>query len=405
MKILSWIFLLFFTSKGHAYTNFSHERITRGALNYLRTHTHTFLETDEWARIMSENKELVDESLVRSVVDTDYKSDMWLGAIFHESFSGGIEDGWVNMFTTLTHFMTIGVPGTLWENNGFSYKYGSKSGRDNMLNYFSLVLKDYNGSTAEWRGKYPSGSKVGDIIFPPANVPAEKALEILFSSKRATASRSINWDERLALISGIFKTEHPIRHFWRGEIKGLPVRFDQLGVALHMIQDMTVPHHSMSTSDLCHHEYEFAVDNLACPNGKINYRPYHDGSYFGDVYPQCESLYDEKMITRLMGEVPALRLDGTLGLSERMQKIAEMSHLWSWQFLANKKIQLKFPDGNKIEAESCTTLMNHDKFKEQVKYQYNLAIAASVSVFESVAYRYESAQTCGPLYTPRINRY
>src|SRR5690242_12256644 len=104
-----------------AFNSLTHEQITRSALSYLNTHSHVFPETEKWLGALGPDYEFMTSSLVRAVVDADYRTDLWMSGLFHKPFVGGADDGHLAVFTALFHFMNVTESGRFWQYDGYSY--------------------------------------------------------------------------------------------------------------------------------------------------------------------------------------------------------------------------------------------------------------------------------------------
>ncbi len=396
-----------------AYKNVTHDRITRHALAHLRDHPHAFAETSYWISV--QEGELMEDLLAHAVVDTDYMTDTWLDSILHAPFLGASKDDGVNMFTTLSHFLNVTAPGTYWENDGFAYGTSSRDGYDGLLGIPSLVLKTQmsppyggvlpgpahgpqlgpfqlglKGGAQQWQKLYPPNTKLSKVVFPPANVPAELAMNSLLGSPRAHETKMAEWVETLPLVSGLLSTKNFKRRYWRAEVAGLPKNFDQLGIAMHMLQDMTVPHHALGTTHLCHDEFEIIVAEHTCPGANPDYGRFHSGNYQRDLDPGCRGLYDPAMVSAFLKGMAALDPSVSMALPERMRSLAKQSARWQWRLLkGDREVSLRFPDGRVAGARTCMEVGKVAGFHHQAKVHYNMAVAASVMVYELAAHAYE----------------
>jgi hypothetical protein len=406
---------LLHASPAVAYDEYSHEWITRAALEYLRTHPHHYGNTDAWVSAIGPSGSFGEEALVRAVVDTDYKTDNWLSAIFHPQFAGAASGSIIALFTTMFHFLNVTVPGEYWTHDGYAYKHSTKQGNDKYLDYFTVsVLGEdslslggrapssdrppgtplgvyntgFKGTQHDWRKMFFEGNSAGDAIFPPSSVPANLAFKAMLSSSRATSDQVESWTEKLPIIKSLFSTENINRTYWRGQVMGLPSGWDLLGMVVHLSQDTTVPHHVEGTSDNCHPEYEAMLDELTCnSHAMMDYSEYYNGKYAGPR-PGCGLLYDPALVEVILGENPWLYNDGG-DVEARMVSLAEISAEWKWATGKNSRSTV-LPSRESFEGASCAALFAIPTVMDQGTFQYNLAIAATVSIIESAAHVYEA---------------
>lgn len=408
---------LFFPSNAHAYNPFSHEQITRSALAYLKTDPGALAETAVWLN-PSDMHGFLEETLVRATVDTDYKSDIWFTAWFHDPFTGAKSGDSVTMFTRMTHFVNVNVRGHFWEYDGYGYRYSSRSGSDNYINTISLrIMGDlsrsfggnnpafpahgfnlgalrygYKASNREWNSMYYGENSASDAVFPPAYVPAEVAFAELQTQPRAEKDMTESWNENLPLVTGAFSSTRLNRHYWRGEVQGLPKNLDLLGITLHMAQDVTIPQHAEGTVDLCHQELEDLSDRLNCgSNTTPSNKAYDDGSYGADAFLGCRRLYDAMLVRALRSSHAFLDPRNSMSITDRIVAMATESARWQW---GDPRKSADFmgtilPDGYEITGESCNDILRYAAVKRQMKIQFNMAVALSATLIELAAHQYE----------------
>lgn len=399
-----------------AYKTFAHERLTREALTYIRGHAALHQRAAAWILGDPLVERMIDETLVRSNVDMDYRSDIWFRAALHPPFAGVMNDGWINVFSTLTHFMNITKPGKYWAFDGYSFDGSTQQGKDKLLDLPTLRLLvnqsppfggeqnsvhpsdmslgelnvGFTGSRRDWAELYRPGQRPSKVVFPPASASAEIALTLLLRSPQATASRTESWTEGLEVASGALDVKTLRRPFWRGEIEGLPKRFDLLGVALHMLQDLTVPQHVLGTSDLCHHQYEFAVDTQACSGQAVDYAPYHNGTYSGDRAPHCRALYREDQVDAYLRDLRSMDGATPETLTERMIEIARQSARLQLSGSERWGVRATLPSGKVLKFSSCEALGRHPEIQAQIVEHFNLGVAASIMALDLAATQYGS---------------
>ncbi|MGZ3699892.1 MAG: hypothetical protein ACXVCH_17500, partial [Bdellovibrionota bacterium] len=232
-------------------------------------------------------------------------------------------------------------------------------------------------------------------VFPPANVPAQLAFDAVMRSPRAAVNRAESWSARVPLVTGLFSSELWDRQYSRAEIAGLPKDFDRLGLVLHLAQDLAVPQHAEGTADYCHHELEQLIDRLACKSGaNIDPLPYNRGTYSANEYPDCQNLYDEKLVAKILSEQPFLNPLSDLKVSGRLTELAKVSARWQWGDPSDSVDMLgtMLPDGMEITGDTCEQILRDPAIEPQIRFQYNLGVAVSASIFELAAHRYKSPQ-------------
>lgn len=404
-----------------AYDEFSHEWITRNSIDYLRDHSHTFSETGTWIRSMGLSRGFAEDALVRSVVDTDYRRDLWLGGWFHPVLSGAQSDGIVISFTSLFHFLNVTIPGTYWNYDGYAYYHSTQQGNDSYLSYVSVNVQGrystalggkapgrdethepnlgtydlgFKGTRKDWRRLFDA-APAWDAVFPPSTVPAQIAYAVMLGSERSSSDSSDTWTEDLPLVTGLFSTTHFLRKYWRGEVAELPREWLLLGMVMHLTQDATVPQHAQGTSDNCHPEYEDWIDRANCGSTtSMDRSAYFDGSYQG---PQgsCGQLYDADLVTLILSENPDLAATSELPLPERMIKTAQISAQWKWHSAPGYR-STHLPGGQEFQARECEELLSIQAVKDRARFQYNLAVAETVALFEKAAHDYEPMHPIAP---------
>jgi hypothetical protein len=413
-------------SASRAYDEYSHEWITRSAFTYLRTNPHFYPETKLWLDDLGGDADYLEEVLVRGVVDTDYRSDLWLDAWFHGLIEGSDSDNFVADFTTMFHFLTVITPGEYWDYDGYSYRDGTKKGNDKYLglpiikvlgaNSFALggspvsgheihgaVLGPYSaefkGTEKDWKKLYFGDNLASHAVMPPSYVPAEIAYQKMLGSSRSPADTRESWTEASPLVKTIFGNAHLTRQYWRGEVATLPEYVDLLALVMHLNQDATVPHHVEDTSDRCHVEYEKAVDQLACgTTGKLDYTNYYNGT-FGSGGAYCGELYDPSLVTQIISELSLMDASDLLSVKDRMIRIALQTARWDWRVSSKKAYATLLPNGDLFTSKTCQAILSQQEVQEQAKYQFNLAIAATVALFETAAHEYETlhAEDAAPI--------
>lgn len=422
---------LIHSTSAQAYDEYAHEWITRSAFDYLKNNRHIYPETTNWVEGLGPEETFLESMMVRAVVDTDYRSDTWLNAIFHPAINGAQStDGVVAMFTTLFHFVTIKVPGRYWEYDGYSYRGNTHKGNDSYLAEPTLRISGkqsapfggrspaghplrgadlgtydvgFKGTLKDWNRMFEGNTHfASEAVFPPSYIPARTAFQKMLWSPRVRASSVDSWTEDQRLVTTWIHNTRWERSFWRGEVAGMPRYMDALGIAMHLIQDATVPHHVEDTSDRCHPEYERMVDQLTCgASGNLDYTTYYNGSFANDHGPHCNVLYDPEIVTKILFEEKLLE---PISIEQRIMQAATLSSRWDWRVKSKLKYATTLPDGTFFEGKTCQALLAFPTIQEQAKYQFNLAIAETVAIFELSAHLYETRhfgeKAPEPVYNP-----
>ena len=121
---------------------------------------------------------------------------------------------------------------------------------------------------------------VSEVTFPPSYVIAIDAFEEAVRSSPSKASRRESWVRDLPYVDIFIFNFGLSRKFAREEIAGLPSELHRLGVAIHMAQDLAVPHHAQGFAGLCHAELEALVDELICPPHRTVKMDLYDSGVF-----------------------------------------------------------------------------------------------------------------------------
>lgn len=417
MKNLLAVLICLVPATSYAFDSITHEAITYSAFRHLETHAHLSPATDRWTSSIGRDRRFLEDLLARATVDADYHNDIWADGRFHLPFTGASNGQESSQFTTLMHYVNVTAPGRYWDYDGYSYLRSSRNGIDSYLNFPSLVPRGdlsvplggentgypahgigpgamrlgFRGSDEEWRELYDRNTPMGQVVFPPADVVAQTNFEAMLRSERSASSFTESWEETNPLVSGVFSTLHRRRHYWRGQIAGLPEGLDLLGTAFHMAQDISVPQHAQGTADNCHQELESLADRLTCGTSTDpDMSAYFDGS-FGSEPPDCQHLYDPELVERIRAEVHELDPGTPLSVRERIQAVARQSARWTWGTLhdGSSTMATRLPDGKVLIGDSCGELMKNEAVHRQLSYHYNLAVAITLTLFEDAALRFE----------------
>jgi hypothetical protein len=409
----SWAFALagiLLSSSAGAYGPFSHDRITRDAIAYLRGGEHAFPETARWLDAAPPGE--LEDLLARAVIDVDYRPDTWLKAWFHPDFMGGTDGKVVGSFTTLYHYIDITRKGVWWNHDGYSYARSTRRGYDSEWNDVSLDVRTelsrplggsnpahklyganlgpyklgFRGTEADWERIYRPGIGAEKVTYPPADVPAELAYRAMLASPPATENLTQGWGDTMPLVSSVFGTTRMYRQYERSELTGLPRDLDQLGMTLHMAQDMTVPQHTRITIENCHPDYENAADVMNAYGAKPDTSAYDRGTFGRDTYPRAHALYDPEMVARFVKTPGPLDATTPLSIQQRLYNVAAWSSMWI--FDNSGKPWTYSPETGEVRANDCAALFRNPAIAARLRYQYNLAVAVSAAIFEKAAHEW-----------------
>ncbi len=414
----SAILLFLAYSPAFAFNSLTHSQVTHSAFHYLENYSRLSPASGIWLGGTEAEKHLTKQLLIRAIVDADFRPDLWITGALHTNVAGGTSDSGVSIFTTLFHHLNVVDQGTFWENDGYAYRHTSGTGNDSLLATFSarivgavspalgghnvehpshgFTLPPYKlgfrGTNSDWNVFFFGNNDPTNAVFPPASVPSELSYRTLISSDRAAKTFLDSWSERLPLISGPLSERTLSRYYWRAEVMGRPRALDVFGLALHMIQDMGMPHHTQGIASYCHPEMELYLDQLICNGGQgIPLSDYERGTFLED-FNRCQTFYDPALIASLIASLPALQVTKPKGITQRMTEIAKISARWRWGTTSEKddSVTSVFPDGSYLTVRDCSGFIGNRAIQAQLKFQYNLAVASSVVFMELASREYES---------------
>ena len=386
-----------------AYTPIGHEQITKAALRYL---AHLDWSASRWLPQDEAARALVENAISHAVVEPDYAPNAW-GKVVGYGPVAGMKSGAssISAFSSLFHFINVTRPGIYWDYDGFAYRDHRGLDNDLLLGLpFSSILGDlstglslyrwgFKGTNADWRSLFWGRGNSKRAVFPPAYVPAEIALQRFLAAPIAEQDSQESQFIDFPVITGLFKGVKIHRQYLHDHLKGLPDAIGEFGTALHMAQDMCVPHHTLATLDFCHQEFEETNDVLNCrlEHKRLPYGRYEYGVFSGAL--DCHELYDPVLVERLLREAPPFQLHNGMSLSERLQKLAIITAHWQWGDPSESvdPIGTVLPDGKVFTGDHCSDIFKEPAVREQVRLQYNLAVAASVAFAEIVVESYETA--------------
>ena len=413
--------LLSFSSMpgAYAFDNVVHASLTQSALQFLAENPDD-PDTAFWLKGSDSYQNQIQITLVSGTVEADYRPDTWLKSMFHKPVAGILKDGVPMLFTSLLHFM-IPASTTWWTDrlgDGYTYRLSSHEGRDKFMDSTSLAVAGefsaslggshpqfpierhgvlggytdgYKGTPHDWQKMFFAGNSASEAAFPPAFILAEHAYRAFLDSERAPTSDKVCWTEDLPLASSFNGTTRYHRIYCRATVESLPKNLDLLGITLHMGQDMAIPQHVIGTLDRCHEELEDLAETLACgvvADKKALYARYDNGTYHDNPPSACLKLYDAEMVKSLKTQFEFLDPKKEMSVSDRMAMMAAETTKWKWG-KEKKWLVTILPDGSTVRAKSCAGLTLHAKVGEQIKIQYNMAVAMTAGLLEQAIHSYK----------------
>lgn len=329
-----------------AYNPETHRQTVVDALSYIAENNDTKgLATDIKALFGDESRDPA--TLAHGARELDYKDDIWFRPT---SLSGQLLafiKGLGKCFsryddlylTSLQHFLVIPKrPGTIWNTDGYAYRYTDMDKDDNdylAFSSFFVSASDVKLDTEicvkalpPWfyrqirnQANYQSnaGQEIQRLIFPPSTNLAEYFYEAFVNSS-------------------------PINRHPSSEA------LTQLGYVLHLLQDVTVPHHVLGVLGGKHQEYETLVETL---------------------YLKKKSLRDDMTITSHLQNRKCLK--DTCAIADLMLELAE--HSRSQELAAGRYKDGRYYPGNLSLTES----------KARARELLNLSIAANIALLKKAA--------------------
>lgn len=283
---------------------------------------------------------------------TDYYHDL---AVYLESVAGNWQDNITEydgyIFTALNHFLAVPWSPTRWRlSNGYYYFWSPRTGNDSLamsgkVDYkdaevdnehspvLSRVASSWTSTAGAWSGNWASDIRY--TVFAPISALAHYYYErFLF---KPFAYVDVN-GERFDRINGI----------------------NLLGPVCHAVADACVPHHTITTMDLKHPEWEGVVQTWA------EYQQLAD-------FNLVRQLLDTHMTRR---EASSGSLRGYLDIDHLVVTLCGRKAYDTF------RSQNNLPDSSAMRSPAfwSTYMSNPAKVKEDARYFYNLAIAATVRV-------------------------
>jgi len=404
----------------HAFTAIGHEQILRAAFLHMQKSAVLSKSLNSWESALSPQElSLFERGLSRSIIDLDYLPDLWGDVVTYGPVAAAKQDSTIIMFTSLFHYINVTKPGEFWEYDGFAYRNFWGLGNDQLLALPLSSIRaeispplggkdtadskalhprlgayqyEFKGSNKDWYDLYYSPGSAKLAVFPPAYVPATLAWHQYLMSKRAADSTVNHWIRKFQVVEAFLKGSEITRMYARYQIRSLPEKIDHLGIVLHMVQDMGVPQHTQGTIDFCHRELEEMVDHLLCKQNPKHheYRTFLYGTY-SEPLP-CLSLYDPKFVDKMLNTAPPLNLNVKQRIGERLRGIAKITNHWRWGDPINSldSIGTQLPDGKVFTGNSCAEVLAHPIVREQIRLQFNFAVASTIAILQHAINEYEA---------------
>src|SRR5262249_37552143 len=157
-----------------------------------------------------------EELLIRATVDADYRPDNYLSTWFHSRFNGASSGKNSSVFTSIFHFINVTSKGRYWDFDGYSYRKSTQQGFDGYLGLPGIVVRGdlsrplggrnaahashgvdigtydlgFKGGVRDWRKLFQSKRSVTEVVYPPADVPAQLAFDGMLHSERVASTLS-----------------------------------------------------------------------------------------------------------------------------------------------------------------------------------------------------------------------
>ncbi len=399
---------------------YGHDQITRHAWEWAADHPETFPFFQRWiSSIDSVERKEAEELLARSVADVDMIPDVYGKVVGYGAVTGGKQGNQFAMLTTFFHYVIIDRPGKKWNYDGFSYRTVWGGGFDQLLALpFTRLYADlspafggqlplpqrdqhghvhgrglgeyflgFKGTHDQWRSMYRAKNAHLNAVMPPAYVPAELAWREFLASPIAEASSEESWEVSVPYVNGLLSGASFARHFQSGHVRGLPVRFDRLGMTLHLAQDMAVPHHAHGTVDYCHDEFENAADRLLCG---VAPRPSVYDSFLAGSQPRDPQLCRAGLNGAKI-EAALLVLGARHREADTLEDIfvaqAKASGRWFWgdPIRSVDRIGTQLPNGYLLTADRCDPILRVRMVEEQLSEQLHQAVGITAYLLERAA--------------------
>jgi hypothetical protein len=407
----------------HAFNSLLHEQIIKSMFQYLNAQQKISPATKKWLNlgrsIDPQGQNQIERVLIRATVDVDYQPDLWMSSWYRSPFAGG-QVKYLGMLTSLYHFLNVTKPGAFWEYDGYAYRHTDGIGNDSYLGMTGMKIRGdlsfplggrvyddaqrrgvaylgsyrdgFKGSEGDWQQFFFTGP-AAKAVLPPSDIPAQRAYQLFLASKRALKNQLEEWDSLLPVAAGYVFLKKIKHHYWRQEIVGLPLALDSLGVTLHMLQDLGVPHHAQGLAGYCHLELEEIADELACDIGKKPDLIAYQTGYFDSILsPPCQKLYDPNLVTSILRSSARIKMQNKLEIRNILIEIAQKSAQWQFGKLDKQLMATRLPDGTFISGSNCD-IFRQKKVFSQIKFQYNMAVAYSFFVFEKALQEWEDLNT------------
>lgn len=377
-----------------AFNTSTHHQILNSALFYLQTHVSESPLLDDWLSLASKNQsdtniDPMQRLLVRSVIDTDYQDDLWLDSWYLRPIAAG-RTNVLGMLTSLYHFTNVTKPGRFWRYDGYAYQNTDGLGNDAYLGTMSLEVRVDLSAPMQKYASHQENALMAETAMPPSYLIAVDAFEEAVNSWPSMQSARTTWQKELTYAYSYLLNLWMYRQYAEEKIAGLPANFQKIGIAIHMAQDLAMPHHSQGIAGLCHSELESYIDTLACPEGNEAIDEIYDVGIFDElVVPVCQELYEVREVEKLMMH-PIFNVTSGMSLEDRLIGLAMMSaqfRVRPTEDFSNNAMLLTF-DNRVLFDDTCDNIQGSKSLQMIAKRQYQLATAATVMLIELAAYEY-----------------
>lgn len=379
---------------GLAFNTQTHHQILKSALIYLRTHVTQNPLTREWLmlaekNITESNPDPIERLFIRSIIDTDYQDDLWIESWYLKPISAG-RTNVLGMLTSLYHFTNVTKPGRYWEYDGYAYQNTEGLGNDAYLGQMGLEVRVDLSKPMQKYASEQKNTLLSEVSMPPSYIIAADAFKEAISSWPSKKNERTIWQKEITYAQSYVLNSWTYHQYASEEILALPSQLQKLGIAMHMAQDLAMPHHAQGIAGQCHSELESYVDGLLCETGiDVSNDLYDSGIFDEDPVPSCQKLNAVGHIEKLIAHNPIFDVESGMTLEERLIKIAQMSAEVRVSSLnrSDNSMTMEFKD-KILFSDSCDQIKNSESLAVIASRQYEIATAATVMLIELAASQY-----------------
>ena len=257
------------------------------------------------------------------------------------------------------------------------------------MSYLGDYGLGFKGTEKDWENLYFNNADMSKAVLPPSYVPAEKSYKLFINSRLAGENKKKEWDAKLTVIENYVFKRKINHHFKSEELKDYPIELEKLGITLHMLQDLAMPHHAEGYTGYCHTELEEMVDILACRTKYISgLQTYKSGSFGASLNRQCQKLYDATSVTRFLKSDNAFKVKSQFSIPDLLIAFALESAKWKFGKLDQNDIGTQLPGSKIISGNNCKILENELIYR-RIEYQYNYAVAGTIFILENAFKNWE----------------